>query len=120
MFYSKDCYGSNSKFDGMKKDDTQNFVVESGGYQNLTHSVIIFKRQLNTCDPCDVLLTNDTMTLFWGYGDKDINPSELSSTNFRTKGSRPIHILDPSFKRPADNDIHSWDAKVNNVRLKSK
>jgi hypothetical protein len=102
----------------MKKDDTQNFIVESGGYQNLTHSVIIFKRQLETCDPCDVPLTNDTLTLFWGYGDKDINPTQLSSTYFRTKGSRFIHILDPSFKRPADSEIHSWDAKLHDVRIR--
>lgn len=102
----------------MKIDDTQNFVIDKEGYQNLTHTVITFKRQLETCDPRDVPFTNDTMTLFWGYGDKDISPTQLSSTKFKARGSRNIHILDPSFKKVYESDIHSWDARVQNVTIK--
>ena len=45
------------KFEGLVQDDTQNYVLENEGYQNLTHTVITFRRALETCDPRDVPLT---------------------------------------------------------------
>jgi hypothetical protein len=39
------------------QDDTQNYMLVGDGYQNLTHTIITFKRSLETCDPRDVPLT---------------------------------------------------------------
>lgn len=56
----QDCHGKNNqdmRFEGLVQDDTQNYVLENEGYQNLTHTVITFRRALETCDPRDVPLT---------------------------------------------------------------
>lgn len=99
------------------QDDTQNFIIESEGYQNLTHTVIVFKRSLETCDPRDVPFTADTLKMFWGYGERDIVPTQLDKIRFKAKGVKSIHLLNPSFKKPKNHsDVMHWDATVKNVR----
>lgn len=116
-FVLQDCHGKNTNFDDILKDDTQNYIIENEGYQNLTHTVIVFKRPLETCDPRDVPFTQDTMKMFWGYGERDIVSTQLDKIKFKAKGIRAIHLLNPSFKLPADKaDVKHWDATVKNVR----
>lgn len=96
------------------KDDTQNYVIEGEGYQNLTHTVIVFKRSLDTCDPRDVAFTTDTMKIFWGFGERDVTSTQLNKMKFKARGVRQIYLLNPSFKKPTnDSDIKYWDATVN-------
>lgn len=113
----QDCHGRNSNFNEILKDDTQNLIIEREGYQNLTHTVIVFRRALETCDPRDVPFTQDTMKMFWGYGERDIIPTQLNKIKFKAKGLKPIHLLSPSFKKPNNkSDVEHWDATVQNVR----
>lgn len=81
----------------------------------MTHSVIVFKRALETCDPRDVPFTQDTMKIFWGYGERDIVPTQLDKVKFKAKGTKSIHLLNPLFKKPVDSDVRHWDATVKNV-----
>ena len=112
----QDCHGRNSNFNEILKDDTQNYIIEREGYQNLTHTVIVFRRALETCDPRDVPFTADTMKMFWGYGERDISATQLSKIKFKAKGFKSIHMLNPSFKKPVDkSDVKQWDATVKNV-----
>lgn len=113
----QDCHGKNSNFEDILKDDTQNYIIESEGYQNLTHTVIVFKRALETCDPRDVPFTSDTMKIFWGYGERDIVSSQLDKIRFKAKGIKSVHLLNPSFKKPSNkSNVMQWDATVKNVR----
>lgn len=90
--------------------------MESEGYQNLTHTVIVFKRALETCDPRDVPFTSDTIRMFWGYGERDIVSTQLDKIRFKSKGIKSVYLLNPSFKKPTDDpDIAHWDATVKNV-----
>lgn len=116
FFYSsQDCHGKNSNFEEILRDDTQNYIIENDGYQNLTHTIIVFKRSLETCDPRDVPITADTIKMFWGYGERDIVSTQLDKIKFKAKGIKSIHLLNPSFKKPVDSDVRHWDATVKNV-----
>lgn len=52
----QDCHGIGGDNTTPVKDDTQNVQIEEG-YQNGTHTQIIFRRALETCDPRDVTIT---------------------------------------------------------------
>lgn len=114
----QDCHGRNSNFNEILKDDTQNYIIEREGNQNLTHTVIVFRRALETCDPRDVPFTADTTKMFWGYGERDIVSTQLDKIKFKAKGLKSIHLLNPSFKMPSNkSEVKHWDATVQNVSL---
>lgn len=119
----QDCHGKNVRLqdDTFKiiKDDTQNYVIEREGYQNMTHTIITFKRALETCDPRDVPLTScNSIKLFWGYGEQDVIPNQLNKINFKAKNTKMIHMLNPSFKiSENDFDVKHWDATVSDVSV---
>lgn len=52
----QDCHGTGGDKTIPVQDDTQNVLAEEG-YQNGTHTQIIFRRPLETCDPHDVTIT---------------------------------------------------------------
>lgn len=54
--YFQDCHGQRDGNGAPIQDDTQNYTVING-YQNATHTVIQFKRALETCDPDDLVIT---------------------------------------------------------------
>lgn len=56
LVFFQDCHGKNTRFEGIVRDDTQNYVLEDEGYQNLTHTIVTFRRPIKTCDPRDVSL----------------------------------------------------------------
>lgn len=65
------------KFEGLVQDDTQNYVLENEGYQNLTHTVITFRRALETCDPRDVPLT--VRTSLANYVEHNVGTSRVQN-----------------------------------------
>lgn len=54
--FFQDCHGQRDGNGAPIQDDTQNYTVVNG-YQNTTHTVIQFKRPLETCDPDDIAIT---------------------------------------------------------------
>ncbi|XP_058125969.1 MOXD1 homolog 2-like [Anopheles ziemanni] len=64
-------------------DSSQDYVLLLG-YENQTHTVLRFKRKLDTCDVAyDVPITNDTMRVIYMYHDKEPHGA------FYTPGSLP-------------------------------
>lgn len=113
--YFQDCHGTFSNFNDIRKDDTQNFVV-LGSLQNQTHTVVTFKRQLETCDPRDFPFSKQTVNIAFGFGDHDVVPSHLNYLKFRDKGSKRIRLLNPTFEKvDSFNNFKTWDAVVKNV-----
>ncbi|KAL7052495.1 hypothetical protein ACKWTF_004876 [Chironomus riparius] len=112
-----DCHGTSSKFEEkvIVRDDTQNYILENEGYQNLTHTILTFKRSFSTCDPRDVPFTADTMKMFWAYGEKDV--TQLDRMSFKAKGSRPIYLLNPSSTKPKDTSVFQWDVAMKEVKI---
>uniref|UniRef100_A0A1I8P9N5 DOMON domain-containing protein n=1 Tax=Stomoxys calcitrans TaxID=35570 RepID=A0A1I8P9N5_STOCA len=59
-------------------DPSQDYSLMKG-YENSTHTVLRFRRKLNTCDnQHDIAITNNTMRVMFMYHDED--PSRGSST----------------------------------------
>lgn len=52
----QDCHGTGGDNTIPVQDDTQNVLAEEG-YQNGTHTQIVFRRPLETCDPHDCSIT---------------------------------------------------------------
>ncbi|XP_049544997.1 MOXD1 homolog 2-like [Anopheles darlingi] len=64
-------------------DSSQDYVLLLG-YENQTHTVLRFKRKLDTCDVAyDVPITNDTMRVIYMYHEKEPHGA------FYTPGSLP-------------------------------
>lgn len=64
-------------------DSSQDYVLLLG-YENQTHTVLRFKRKLDTCDVAyDVPITNDTMRVIFMYHDEEPHGSQY------TPGSLP-------------------------------
>lgn len=56
MIDFQDCHGTGGDNTIPVQDDTQNVLAEEG-YQNGTHTQIVFRRPLETCDPHDCSIT---------------------------------------------------------------
>ncbi|TMW45479.1 hypothetical protein DOY81_009441, partial [Sarcophaga bullata] len=52
-------------------DPSQDYILMLG-YENKTHTVLRFRRKLDTCDTLhDIAITNDTMRVMYMYNEKD-------------------------------------------------
>ncbi|XP_062559085.1 MOXD1 homolog 2-like [Armigeres subalbatus] len=59
-------------------DSSQDYVLLLG-YENMTHTVLRFKRKLDTCDVAyDVPITNDTMRVIYMYHDEEPRGSQYA------------------------------------------
>lgn len=104
-------------------DKKQDWLTESG-YENDTHTCIVFKRSFLTCDyEFDLPITTDVVKLIWAYDQNDpISSSGLiSKHNHNNRGHRSVHLLNHKFKNNnfniKDGLIRSWDITSNNFTL---
>ncbi|XP_055310996.1 MOXD1 homolog 1 [Sitodiplosis mosellana] len=118
-----DCHGTGGDNTIPVQDDTQNVLAEEG-YQNGTHTQIVFRRPLETCDPHDVTITGNTMKLLWTYNDKDPVYGHLK-WHGTFSGVRSIHMLTPLWKKPSpshnanNRDTRQWDVTVKNITIET-
>ncbi|XP_062127901.1 MOXD1 homolog 1 [Drosophila sulfurigaster albostrigata] len=98
------------------QDDTQNYHVIDG-YQNATHTYVHFKRLIETCDPYDMPLSNDTIKVLWSFGSTDPIHGNLEGHG-QNRGARSLHLLNPVFRKQR-HETHQWDITVNNVTIES-
>lgn len=50
--------------------------------------------------------------MYWAYGE---NEPEINKMRFKAKGLRPIYLLNPSFKKVKEENIHHWDVTMKEV-----
>ncbi|KAG5679456.1 hypothetical protein PVAND_009021 [Polypedilum vanderplanki] len=114
-----DCHGINSRFEEkyIVKDDTQNYILENEGYQNLTHTILTFRRTLETCDPRDVPFSADTMKIYWAYGEQDVHTTQVNQVKFKTKGARSIYLLNPTFGKEQEESVSYWDVQMKDIKI---
>lgn len=63
IFFLQDCHGP--QFDDLAvADDVQNYELISG-YQNDTHTTVEFRRQLDTCDRQDFVISVSSIMTFY-------------------------------------------------------
>uniref|UniRef100_A0A1A9ZTT9 DOMON domain-containing protein n=3 Tax=Glossina TaxID=44049 RepID=A0A1A9ZTT9_GLOPL len=76
-------------------DPSQDYIL-MWGYENRTHTVLRFRRKLDTCDPAhDIAITNDTMRLLYMYNERDpphgsVKPGHLPNPASSFRPYRPI------------------------------
>ncbi|KAH8372725.1 hypothetical protein KR009_004044 [Drosophila setifemur] len=117
-----DCHGSQYPSNGAPiQDDTQNYYIVNGT-QNLTHTNIMFKRKIETCDPFDIPLTADSFKILWSFGDEDPVHGSLDRIGHgQNRGFKSMHLYSPMFQKNSvikdESAIQKWDITVNNVTV---
>ncbi|ODM97268.1 DBH-like monooxygenase protein 1 [Orchesella cincta] len=59
-------------------------------WENGTHTSIKIMRKMETCDPQDYPITDDTVHLMWAFGEDD-----TIDYHFKNRGSFQVHLLQP-------------------------
>ncbi|GLV45506.1 olf413 [Carabus blaptoides fortunei] len=97
------------------------------GYENSTHTVLRFRRRLDTCDPNDLPITNDTMRVVWSYHSSDeptggaVGPGSLPAHSHLTRGSQSLYLVqrvDQEAPRPEET-ARVWELRNRQVQLPS-
>lgn len=53
------------------------------------------------------------MKMYWAYGERDV--TQIENIQFKSKGYRPIYLLNPSFKKEENNQ--HWDVTMKDVKI---
>ncbi|XP_026495607.2 MOXD1 homolog 1-like [Vanessa tameamea] len=106
-----DCHGL-AFDDRAVADEVQNYEMVLG-FQNDTHTIVEFRRQLDTCDRQDFVIGEDTTQILWALGPEGSDgelPKHVES------GSRPLRLLQP-LPKPDTIPLKHWDVKINNLTI---
>ncbi|KAF5296520.1 hypothetical protein FQR65_LT01510 [Abscondita terminalis] len=118
--YLLDCHGG-SKDQGSApiKDEINNYGLMSG-IQNETHTIIEFRRVLDTCDADDYVLGPHTIRMIWALHDKDPQPGAEMVYHGERRGSQSIHLLGPPpiAKPDYSYQIRQWDIALKQFEVK--
>ncbi|XP_060519167.1 MOXD1 homolog 2-like, partial [Cylas formicarius] len=68
------------------------------GYENSTHTVLRFRRKLDTCDHHDIPITNDTMRLVWAFHQDEpvggaVGPKSLPRHDTTSRGAQSLYLV---------------------------
>lgn len=73
----------------------QDYVLHTS-WESRTHTFISFSRLLDTCDPQDYPITDNRVSVVWGYGEDD---NHEVAWNVRKTGSFDLYLLDQDHSR---------------------
>lgn len=107
-----DCYGSAAGTVALTTDDTRNYQLLSGA-QNKTHTIVEFRRSLDTCDAQDIIINQDTIQVLWALGPPD-SDGQLPTNGM--KNYKPLRLLQPIVQRPVTHTIQ-WDVNLTNLTI---
>ncbi|CAH1233728.1 MOXD1 [Branchiostoma lanceolatum] len=101
------------------EDESQDWDLLSG-YENDTHTVLRFKRKLQTCDVKDRVINKDTLRVLWAWNDHD--PDDVTGPAYHSRrGVRSSVLLSNNIETEAlPNDIRSHDVVLTNTPIPSK
>jgi hypothetical protein len=114
-----DCHGvPDSQGSVPIKDEIDNYTLMRGT-QNDTHTVIEFRRVLDTCDPNDYVLTADTVVVIWAYHDQDPRLGAEMIYHGDKRGAQSLHLLGPPpIPKARGANIRNWDVTLQNFEFK--
>ncbi|KAH1015716.1 hypothetical protein HUJ04_007058 [Dendroctonus ponderosae] len=115
-----DCHGvSKSQGSAPVRDVIDNYTLMRGE-QNDTHTIIEFRRVLDTCDPDDYILTGDTVRVIWAIHDRDPRFEGEMVYHEEKRGVQSLHLLGPSpVGKVANDQSRNWDVVLKNFQLES-
>ncbi|XP_067142874.1 DBH-like monooxygenase protein 1 homolog [Centruroides vittatus] len=114
--YFFDCYADSNSLP--KIDPEQDWELLEG-QENDTHTLLIFKRKLETCDIRDYPINDDTFRLIYSFNDDD--PESFYAIQYHGplhRGSRSITLLKSQTGQdiPKEN-VRYWDIKSPNFTI---
>ncbi|XP_066153035.1 MOXD1 homolog 1 [Euwallacea fornicatus] len=115
-----DCHGApKSQGSAPVRDIVDNYTLMKGE-QNSTHTIIEFRRVLDTCDPDDYVLTGDTVRIIWALNDRDPRYEGEMVFHGKKRGVQSVHLLGPSTVVTATEDLtRNWDVVLNNFEVQT-
>ncbi|CAL8126017.1 unnamed protein product [Orchesella dallaii] len=90
-----------------------------------------FKRPWDTCDPKDMLITDDTMRLIWAYSDsKPVMRDEAFSASYHgsiNRGAKSVILSDGGALPPFPDEnpalyprVKTWDFRMDNAKVEPR
>ncbi|XP_030746402.1 MOXD1 homolog 2 [Sitophilus oryzae] len=88
------------------------------GYENSTHTVLRFRRRLDTCDHHDIPITNDTMRIVWAFHRDEplggaVGPKSLPRHDLGNRGAQSLYLVqraDQEAPRPEET-ARMWELR---------
>lgn len=116
VFFMQDCYAESNSLP--KIDEEQDWELLEG-QENETHTTLIFKRKLETCDFRDYPINDDTFRLIYSYNDAD--PESFYDIQYHgpfNRGSRSIMLLKSQTGQDISKEnVQFWDIKSPNFTI---
>jgi len=98
-------------------DDKQDYELISGS-ENSTHTILKFKRKLDTGDKNDWKFDNRSVYLLWGFNPKDaIDANNMTIHTDHGSSEKPVAIMSSSTSTPSSTSS-STDNKVSEAKSK--
>lgn len=87
------------------------------GMQNDTHTVLEFRRSLDTCDPNDFVLSSDTVRVIWAMHKSDPqNTLRGLLYHEARRGEQSLYLLTPPIAPPVEH-IRQWEIQLKNFQV---
>ncbi|XP_050299023.1 MOXD1 homolog 1 [Anthonomus grandis grandis] len=115
-----DCHGvSKNQGSAPVRDLIDNYTLMRGS-QNGTHTVIEFRRVLDTCDADDYVLAGDTVRVIWALHDRDPRYPGDMVYHEEKRGVQSVHLFGPPPSANIRNEyVRSWDVELKNFKIPS-
>ncbi|KAK9887700.1 hypothetical protein WA026_000021 [Henosepilachna vigintioctopunctata] len=99
------------------RDEVDNYTLEKG-MQNETHTVLEFRRALDTCDIHDYVLNGDTVRVIWATRDTDPQFDGDMVYHGESRGVQSLHLLGPPPSTKVQGEhIQSWDITLKDFEV---
>ncbi|XP_022911259.2 MOXD1 homolog 1 [Onthophagus taurus] len=114
-----DCHGvPKSQGSAPVKDEHDNYTLMKG-IENGTHTILEFRRALDTCDPDDYALSSDTVRAIWALHDKDPHADFEMIYHGEKRGSQSLHLFGPPPIVQNENPdfLRTWDVTLKDFTI---
>ncbi|CAH1233754.1 MOXD1 [Branchiostoma lanceolatum] len=102
------------------EDESQDWELLSG-YENDTHTVLRFKRKLQTCDVRDRVINKDTLRVLWAWNDEDPDDDAGPAYHLQNRGVRSSVFLRNNIEsETVPSIIQSYDVTMKNATIPPK
>ncbi|XP_018333725.1 MOXD1 homolog 1 [Agrilus planipennis] len=118
--YLLDCHaGPRSQGSAPIRDEISNYRLLSGSH-NDTHTMLEFRRALDTCDPDDFVLGSDTVKVIWALHDIDPSLGAEMVYHGSNRGSQSVHLIGPPQIPKQISQTRNWDVTLKNFEVKEE
>uniref|UniRef100_A0AAY4CW32 DOMON domain-containing protein n=1 Tax=Denticeps clupeoides TaxID=299321 RepID=A0AAY4CW32_9TELE len=114
--YLQDYFADASRM--VHRDPQQSYRLEYA-WENDTHTVLGFSRDLLTCDPNDKDITESTVRVIWAYHSEDVGPLGPMYHGVN-RGRKSVRLLNPAKGTAVPDGTRFFDLRNSQVPVPSK